>query len=315
MRAAILDQYGSVPRVGDFPPPAASGDHVVVDVAAAAIHHVDRLKATGAFYLSPPDLPVVVGSDGMGTLADGRRVYFESVVAPYGALAEKALVSRDDLFDVPADLDDVHAAALGNTGMAAWLALSWRAALRPGETVLVLGAAGALGTVATQAARILGAGRVVGADLAAARSRIVAADASVDCDTSGDLAAELREACHGGAHVIVDTLWGEPALAAMRAAAHGARVVQLGQIAGATTPFPSALLRAARIDLLGFAYVHAPREARRAAYADLGSAVARSDLSVPVDVLPLDELDQAWSRQVEGADAKLVITLPRAGRG
>jgi NADPH:quinone reductase-like Zn-dependent oxidoreductase len=107
-----------------------------------------------------------VGSDGVGRLEDGRRVYFDATVPPYGSMAERALVPSDALLDVADGVDDVVAAALGNTGLAAWLSLAWRAELRRGETVLVLGARGAVGSVAVQVAKTLGAGRVVAADRA-----------------------------------------------------------------------------------------------------------------------------------------------------
>ncbi|MEQ4722994.1 hypothetical protein [Nonomuraea sp. B19D2] len=73
-------------------------------------------------------------------------------------------MSEAGLLDVAAGVEDVTAAALGNTGLAAWCALSWRAGLQPGESVLVLGACGALGSVAVQAAKAQGASYVIAAD-------------------------------------------------------------------------------------------------------------------------------------------------------
>ena len=99
-------------------------------------------------------------------LEDGRRVYFDAPVAPYGSMAERAVASDDALFDIDDGIDDATAAALGNSGVGAWLAVAWRSRLRPGETVLVLGATGAVGSIAVQAAKQLGAGRVVAAALA-----------------------------------------------------------------------------------------------------------------------------------------------------
>src|SRR5829696_4452565 len=163
MRAAILDDFGATPRCGEFDAPSPAAGHVVVDVAAAAIHHLDLHKATGTFYMGPPPLPSVVGTDGVGRLPDGRRIYFDATVAPYGSMAERALVPEAALFDVADGVDDAVAAALGNTGLGAWLALAWRSGLEPGETVLVLGASGAVGSIAVQAAKLLGAGRVVAA--------------------------------------------------------------------------------------------------------------------------------------------------------
>lgn len=197
VKAAVLHEHGSAPRFGAFTGPSPKSGHVVIDVTAAALHHLDLHKATGTFYTGPPPLPSVVGTDGVGQLGDGRRVYFDTTVAPYGSMAERALAPEEALFEIADGVDDAIAAALGNTGLAAWLALAWRSRLKPGETVLVLGATGAVGTVAVQAAKILGAGRVVAAARPNERlARLLerGADAIVELDGDGDLAASFRQA-------------------------------------------------------------------------------------------------------------------------
>ena len=136
MRAGVLREYGETPEFADFEEPRPAEGQVVVEVVAAALHHLDLHKATGTFYMGPPPLPSVVGTDGVGRLADGRRVYLDATVPPYGSMAEKALVPDAALFEIAEGADDATAAALGNTGLGAWLALAWRADLNPGETVL-----------------------------------------------------------------------------------------------------------------------------------------------------------------------------------
>src|SRR5687768_7443875 len=163
VRAAILEAFGEAPRCGDFEAPGPAAGHVLVEVAAAGLHHLDLHKATGTFYMGPPPLPSVVGTDGVGRLPDGRRVYFDVTIAPFGSMAERSLADAGATFDVPDEIGDAPAAALGNTGLGAWLAVAWRSRLQPGETVLVLGATGAFGALAVQAAKLLGAGRVVAA--------------------------------------------------------------------------------------------------------------------------------------------------------
>ena len=106
----------------------------------------------------------MIGADGVGHDLHGRRVFFTSPVSPHGSWAERTVVAEEDLLDLADDVDDVTAAALGNTGLAAWLALTWRANLQPGQNVLVLGATGALGSIAVQLAKALGAATVVAAD-------------------------------------------------------------------------------------------------------------------------------------------------------
>src|SRR5215218_4703749 len=220
MRAAVLHEHGATPRVGEFDDPGDAPDGVCVQVAAAGLHHLDLHKATGTFYMGPPPLPSVVGTDGVGRLPDGMRVYFDTTIAPYGSMAERALVPEEATFEVAEDVDDAVAAALGNTGLGAWLALAWRSGLQPGETVLVLGATGAVGSVAVQAAKLLGAGRVVAAGLAEERLTATlerGADEIVELDRVDDLPKALRAAAGGGVDVTIDTLWGDPAAAAMAA--------------------------------------------------------------------------------------------------
>jgi NADPH:quinone reductase-like Zn-dependent oxidoreductase len=311
MKAAVLTALGEPPRFADFPEPQAGDDQVVVDMGAAGVNHVDLAKASGTFYTGPPPLPSVVGTDGVGRTADGRRVYFDESVPPFGPWAQRALVRRADLLEPDEAVDDVTAAALGNAGLAAWLGLTWRVGLQPGETVLVLGAAGAVGSIAVQAAKVLGAGRVVAADRdprRAERLRERGADATVVLDPDTDLAAAFREAAGGGVDVIVDPLWGPPALAAMQAAAHGARHLQLGQLAGLTMELPAPTVRSARLDLRGMAVFHAPLDVRREAYRQLTRHAARGAITVDVVRVPLAEVATAWARQRRGPGVKQVLT-------
>jgi NADPH:quinone reductase-like Zn-dependent oxidoreductase len=316
MRAAVLHDYGATPRVGAFADPTAGPGQVVVDVAAAGLHHLDLHKATGRFYLGPPPLPSVVGTDGVGRTGDGRRAYFDATVPPYGSMAERALVPQEALFEVADGIDDATAAALGNTGLGAWLALAWRSRLRPGETVLVLGATGAVGNIAVQAAKLLGAGRVVAASRANERlPRLLerGADAIVELDGGGDLSGALRDAAGGAVDVTIDTLWGEPALAAIGAAARGARHVQVGQVAGVEMTLPAPAVRSVSLDLCGFSVAHPPRDVRREGYLRLTRHVERGEIAIDVERVPLERVGDAWERQraaCGGAKQVLVPTMP-----
>jgi NADPH2:quinone reductase len=312
MRAAVLHEVGASPRFTDFADPVAAEGNEVVQVSAAGVNHLELAKASGKFYTGPPMVPSVPGSDGVGRLSDGRRVFFDTMVAPHGSWAERAVVPRAALLDVADGVDDAVAAALGNTGLAAWLALEWRARLKPGETVLVLGAAGALGRVAIQVARILGAGTVVGVDRSpdrVAQLTALGCDAIVVLPSEGDadLSAELKEATGGGADVIIDPLWGAPALAAMRAAAAGCRHVQLGQLAGMDITLPAPVVRSAALDVLGMAVFHASLEIRRNAYLRLTGHAAAGDLTVDLERIALEDVADAWQRQKAGPRTKLVL--------
>ena len=300
MRAAILRAYGEAPVPGEFEEPEPGAGQVVIDVAAAAIHHVDLLKATGTFYLGPPPLPSVPGTDGVGTAPGGRRVYFDPTIAPYGSFAQHALANQDTLIDVPDEIDDVTAAALGNTGLAAWLALTWRANLQPGETVLVLGAGGALGSVATQAAKILGAGKVI----AAARdvSRVRGADAVVDLSQEPEF--------DGPIDVTIDTLWGAPAQAAMKASGRHARHIQVGQLAGTEISLSAPAIRSVSLSVCGFSVAHPPPEVKREAYQRLAGLVARGEIVIDTEVVPLADIGTAWERQKAAKHRPKLVVVP-----
>lgn len=315
MRAAVLHEHGRTPRCAEFDEPSEPGDGVVVDVTAAALHHLDLLKATGTYYTGPPPLPSVVGSDGVGRLPDGRRVYFDRTVAPYGSMSERTFVPPDAMLEVSEGVSDIVAAALGNTGLAAWLALAWRARLRPGETVLVLGATGAVGTIAVQAAKLLGAGRVVGAALAderIGRLRELGPDAVVEIDRVSDLTDALRAAAPDGFNVTIDVLWGEPGLAAMAAAARFARHVEVGSVAAGELVLPAPLIRSVSLDVLGFSVALPPLEVRREGYRRVTEHAARGDITVDVEPIVLEDVASAWERQRRAAGGPKLVIIPDA---
>src|SRR6185503_16858843 len=140
-----------------------NNSEAIVHVHAASLKPIDKQLASGSHYASVRTLPCVCGSDGLGHLDDGQRVFFGGPRSPYGAMAERRVVPRAFTFPVPENLDDETAAALPNPGLSAWLSLTYRAKLVPGENVLILGATGVTGRLAVKIAKLLGAGRVVAA--------------------------------------------------------------------------------------------------------------------------------------------------------
>jgi NADPH:quinone reductase-like Zn-dependent oxidoreductase len=133
------------------------------------------------------------------------------------------------------------------------------------------------------------------------------ADAVVDLDDSEDVAGALKEATGDGADVIVDPLWGEPAVAAMGTAKLGARHLQIGHVASPTAEVPALTVRSSVLDLLGFVVFRVPLEVRRDAYRRLTEHAARGDIEVDLETVPLDQVEDAWRRQQDGPDTKLVI--------
>ena len=137
MKAAILRESGKTPVFGDFDDPAPRSGEELITVTASALSHVTKSRASGSHYSSPGSLPAVVGMDGVGRTQDGRRVYFVLPKAPFGGMAEKVAVRREQCVPLPDDVDDVTAAAIAIPGMSSWAAFKERAHLVAGENVLV----------------------------------------------------------------------------------------------------------------------------------------------------------------------------------
>ena len=159
MKAALVVKPGQTPVYSDFPEPTPTAEENLVTVTAASLSHVTRGRASGTHYSTSGQIPFVVGVDGVGRLADGRRVYFVLPTAPYGSMAELTTVKASQCIALPDELDDVTAAAVAIAGMSSWAALQESAKFQAGETVLVNGATGASGRLAVQIAKHFGAKR------------------------------------------------------------------------------------------------------------------------------------------------------------
>ena len=272
---------------------------------AAGLNPVDLMR------LGEASLPAVPGNEGVGLLGDGTRVYFERTVAPFGSFAERALVESALPIPLPDALDDGAALTIGIPGLAGWLALESAAALAPGESVLVLGASGPVGHVGVQAARLLGAGRVVAAarHVAAIEPlRALGADAVVSLE--GDAAAALRSAAGDGFDVVIDPLFGAPLVAALAATAPGARIVSVGASAGPTATIPRALLNGRT--LLTYGNRTMPVALKRATYERMAGHVLAGELVVAAyDRVPLERFAEAFDRQLASPHRKLVLVPTR----
>ncbi len=320
MDAAVLHTLGKPPRFEQFPEPTAEEGEAVVHVRAAALKPVDRQMAQGTHYASPRNLPAICGIDGVGRLEDGTRVYFGGPRPPYGAMAQRTVVSRLRCFPVAEGADEILTAALVNPATSAWLSLTWGARLAPGETVLVLGATGVTGRLAIQVAKLIGAGRVVAAGRNEKRLRSLlelGADATIRLDSPDrDLReAFVREAGEGGFQVILDYLWGRPTetlLSAITRKEFAAvesetRLVQVGESAGPTIALPAAVLRSTPLRILGTAGIP-PRDTLTNALQQVMTWAAQGQLSIKVETVPLADIELAWQRSDQSGH-RLVIAM------
>lgn len=169
MKAAVIDTLGTALRVTAHPDPSpATGDQVLVKVEATALNVTDLHIASGRHRAGPPRLPYVPGLETVGTIAAGSeqglrvRALAPAGLVPgvNGGLAELLLTDRAACVPVPEGLDSATAAAIGVVGTSADLSLR-KAGIQAGDSVLVLGATGPLGTAVIQLARLAGAKRVI----------------------------------------------------------------------------------------------------------------------------------------------------------
>ncbi len=316
MRAAVLRSYEEAPALDEFDAPVRGDGQAIVRVVAAGLNPVDLSLASGKFHGGAPPLPSVAGREMIGrvvegdALHEGALVYSSSCVTPHGSFADLTLIDESSAIEVPDGADEALTVSFGIAGLAAWLPLEWRAKLRPGETVLVLGATGPVGQIAIQAARILGAGRVIAAARSAEgleRAKELGAHETVAIGAAEDLADAFRAAAGGGLDVIVDPLWGEPAAAAIDAASPGARLVQIGQSAGAEANIASASVRGKSMSILGHTNGAVPADACAAAFGRMAALGAAGDLEVDLERVPLDRVSEAWTRQADHPHRKLVL--------
>jgi NADPH:quinone reductase-like Zn-dependent oxidoreductase len=315
MRAAVLRQHGAPPEYGEHPAPDAGEGQALIRVTAAPVNPLDLLCASGTSYFGVPALPYVPGTQGVGhvaashRIAAGQRVWFSGSAGMKpgdGTLAELCVAQDAALVPLPDDVEDDLVAALGLSAIAAWMALTWRGGLQMGESVLVLGASGAVGQVGVQAARLLGAGRVIAAcrdPHGRRRATELGADAAVDLsgagrsgDDVGEIAARLRDAAAGRLDLVVDPLWGKPAEAAIRVLSPHGRLVNLGSSAGADARLGSSTVRSAMISVLGYTNNALASDQKAAAFAEILAHAAAGRLTVDREVLPLARAAEAWAR-------------------
>jgi NADPH2:quinone reductase len=305
MRAAVVHEVGTVPVFDDFKEPQGDDGHEVAQVVCAGLNPVDLYIVAGQY--GPVEPPFVAGLEGIARIGgNGRRVYFNGVPKPFGAMAAEAPIDPSTCFDVPDGLDHGVAVALGIAGLAAWLPLEARARLTSGETVLVIGATGVVGQIGVQAARLLGARRVVAAGrnrAALERLRELGADEIVVLE--GDLEQAFAGAAGDGYDVVLDTIYGPPLEAALPATATGSRIVTVGAAAGTSIDLPVGSLFGRT--LIGHGNGHVPVDVRRAAYERMARHAAAGELKIEVEALPLSQIEDAWRKQAEGPHHKIVL--------
>jgi NADPH2:quinone reductase len=268
-------------------------------VRHAGVGFAVGLFVAGTYQRKPP-LPFTPGTEMAGEVLEvapdvTRLVPGQRVIAAldWGAFAEEVVTTADTVYALPDAVPLAQAAALPITYGTAWAALEWRAALRPGETLLVHGASGSLGMAAVQIGRFMGATVIATASTAAKREAALANGAhhalAGDAKT---LAGEVKALCaSGGVDVVFDPVGGALFDASLRCTAPEGRLLSIGYASGQIPSAPANLLLVKNLSVIGFNYGYyigwGLRDERRR-YADRVQAmVARLLAAVASGAMPL----------------------------
>jgi NADPH:quinone reductase-like Zn-dependent oxidoreductase len=237
-----------------------------------------------------------------------------------GSMCGAVAVAEADVVPLPDGADPVLVGALGLSAIAAWMGLTWRGELAAGEQVLVLGAGGVVGQAAVQLARLAGARRVVAAarsEAAQVRATRAGPDALVRLEDSSavdELADTIRAACDGPLDLVIDPLFGAPAVAALRVLRPRGRLVNIGSAAAATAPMESATLRSSSLQVLGYTNNELTPQQRNDAFIRVVQEAVAGRLTVDHEAVPLADATAAWTRQVDGRAAGRIVLIPENER-
>src|SRR5229473_1008570 len=276
MRAVLCHGWGAVEdlTIADVPAPTPAAGEVLIAVRATAVNYADAIMVAGRYQTKPP-LPFSPGletagvvaacGDGVTRFKPGERVM---AILPYGGLAEMAVAPEAETFAIPDGMSFDEAGAFPIAYISSHVAIQWQGRLEPGETLLVLGAAGGVGLTAVEIGKAMGA-RVIAAastpeKLAVARER--GADDLVNYTTE-PLTERVMALTDGkGADVCFDPVGGELFDAALSSLGWGGRILLIGFVAGIPKIPGNRLLvkhRAALGSSLHYFRWHAPDKLRR----------------------------------------------------
>lgn len=340
MKAVFLTEHGdnSVLQYGERPAPEPGPGEVRIEVRAAALNRLDIFVRNG---IPGVRLPMIAGGDGAGVvdrigpgvsgLTPGDRVLIQpglfcgvcefcrageqSLCVTYrilgehadGTFAEQVVIPAVNAFPIPQGLSFARAAAFPLAYQTAWRMIVGRAAVRPGETVLIHGAGGGVAGAALEVARMAGA-RVIATTSGEEKMRHLreaGAELVVDYRTEDVLAAVRQHTGKRGVDVVVDTVGEATWMSSLEAAARGGRIVTCGATSGPNPKEEIRLIFWKQISILGSTMAN-DREFRT-----LLAAVAAGKLKPRIDrVFPLSQARAAYAYMEEGRQHGKIVLVP-----
>lgn len=324
MKALVCKQFGPLEDVElqELPSPRPGPGQVLVDVHAAGVNFPDLLSIQGKYQIKsePPFTPGAELSGVVAELGDGVEGFAvgDEVIGIFagGAFAERCVVDAENLFPKPSAISHEQAAGLSITYGTSYYALKQLARLQPGETVLVLGAAGGVGTAAVQLARAMGARVIAAASSEEKLDFAVQAGADERINYSEeDLRASLKTLTDGqGPDVIYDPVGGDLSEAAFRSIAWGGRYLVVGFATGTIPSLPLNLPLLKCASLIGVfwgSWIKRHPEEGAANVEELAGMLASGQLDLLVtEVYPLDEYAAAFAAIADRkARGKVVLSM------
>jgi NADPH:quinone reductase-like Zn-dependent oxidoreductase len=327
MRAAYIEQLGPAEdiRYGELPPPLPGPADVLVDVEVSTVNHVDTFVRSGA-WRTPVEFPFVIGRDLVGAVAAvgsavsgfavGDRVWCNSLGhdGRQGAAAEQAVVPADRLYHLPRRVAAADAVAVAHSAATAYLALFTHGRTRPGETVVVLGAAGCVGSAALVMAAEAGAWVIAVASAEDAQRCWDLGAAEVIDYRDPDLHQRIRERSPRGVDVYIDTSAGNDLVSAVDLLAKRGRIVLLAGMR--TRPvLPVGPLYLKDCSVLGFAISQATVGELAEAAVCVNRLLANGRLRPQrIKTMPLRAAGEAHRQTEAGETGRARIVLDVAGR-
>ena len=313
MQAAYITETGGpeLIQVGELPDPKPGAGEVLVRVQTASVNPIDTYIRGGLVAMELP-MPFVIGSDLAGEVIEvgegvsgwtaGDRVWAsnQGLLGRQGTSAERVCVAADYSHAVPENVSVENAAAVALVGITAHIGMVLRAKVQAGETVLVNGGAGGVGSMVVQIGKALGA-RVIataGSDDRAAKAKELGADEVIQYNTE-DVTARVQALAPDGVNVLWETRreadfeWAVPLLAK-----RGRMVVMAGR--EARPVFPVGPFYVKDCELHGFAMFNYSAAEQRQCGEDLNRWLAEGKIQANIDrVLPLTEAAAAHQLQEE----------------
>ncbi|MEJ2257374.1 MAG: NADPH:quinone oxidoreductase family protein [Woeseiaceae bacterium] len=326
MKALVCKQFGPIEDVElqELPSPEPGPGQVLVDVRAAGVNFPDLLAVQGKYQIrsEPPFTPGAELSGVIAQLGEGVEGFSvgDEVIGIFagGAFAEQCVVDATNLFRKPASISFEQAAGLSITYGTSYYALKQLAKIQPGETILVLGAAGGVGTSAVQLASAMGARVIAAASTAEKLEFATRAGADEVINYSDeDLRDRIKELTDGkGVDVIYDPVGGDLSETAFRSIAWGGRFLVIGFAAGTIPKLPLnlPLLKCASvIGVFWGSWIRKFPEEGAANVEELAEMIASGRLDLLVtEVYPLDDYLDAF-RAIDERRARGKVILSMSG--